>query len=298
VTDTLRLLTVHAHPDDEASKGAATVARYVAEGAEATLVCCTGGEAGDILNPALDTPEVRADIAAVRRAELARSVEIIGYTRWDMLGYRDSGMPDSEHNTHHECFWRAPMEESVEKLVRIVRRDRPHVLIGYGEDHAGYPHPDHIRAHEITVAAWHAAGDPERFPDAGDPWEPSKLYYMTWSRARFTALHQSFLDLGLESPFDAKWFDRPDHDHLITTRIDVRDLYHVRSASLKAHATQIDPTSPFWFGLPDDVVANAYPWDDYQLADSRVAVERDVDEHGYEDDLFAGLRVGSEVTGR
>jgi mycothiol S-conjugate amidase len=286
VTDALRLLSVHAHPDDEASKGAGTVARYAAEGVEATLVCCTGGEAGDILNPALDTPEVRADIGAVRRAELARSVEIIGYRRWEMLGYRDSGMPDSEHNADPACFWRAPFDEAVERLVRIVRRDRPHVLLAYGEDHSGYPHPDHIRAHEIALAAWNAAGDGERFPEAGDPWEPKKLYYMTWSRARFLALHQSFLDAGLESPFDQKWFDRPSHDHLITTKIDVSDFYSARSEALRAHATQIDPTSPFWFGLPDEVVARAYPWEDYQLAASRVPVEVD----GVEDDLFHGLR--------
>lgn len=288
MTEPLRLLAVHAHPDDEASKGAATVARYVAEGAEATLVCCTGGEAGDILNPALDTPEVRADIPAVRRAELEKSVGIIGYTRLDMLGYRDSGMPDSEDNANEECFWRVPMAESVEALVRIVRRDRPHVLIAYGEDHAGYPHPDHIRAHEISLEAWRAAGDPGRFPDAGEPWEPKKLYYVAWSRARFLALHQSFLDMGLESPFDDKWFDRPSHDHLITTKIDIRDYYGVRSEALRAHATQIDPTSPFWFGLPDDVVARSYPWEDYQLAESRVPVDVD----GIEDDLFTGLRDG------
>ncbi len=282
----LRLLTVHAHPDDEASKGAGTVARYAEEGIEATLVCCTGGEAGDVLNPALDTPEVRADIGAVRRAELARSVEIIGYARWEMLGYRDSGMPDSEHNAHPDCFARAPLDDAVGRLVAIIRRDRPQVLVSYGEEQSGYPHPDHLRAHEITLAAWHAAGDPERFPEAGDPWEPSKLYYTAWARDRFLALHQAFLDHGLESPFDEAWFARPSHDHLITTRIDVERYYHVRADALRAHATQVDPTSPFWFGLPDDVAASIYPWDDYELAHTRVPVHVD----GVEDDLFHGLR--------
>ena len=113
VEQPLRLLTVHAHPDDEASKGAGTVARYAEEGIEATLVCCTGGEAGDVLNPALDTPEVHADLAAVRRAELARSVEIIGYARWEMLGYRDSGMADSPTNDHPECFAQAPLDDAA-----------------------------------------------------------------------------------------------------------------------------------------------------------------------------------------
>lgn len=281
----LRLLTVHAHPDDEASKGAGTVARYAREGIESTLVCCTGGEAGDILNPAMDTPEVHADLAGVRRAELARSVDIIGYARWEMLGYHDSGMPDSDHNLNPDCFAMVPLDEAVGRLVAIIRRDQPQVLVSYGEDQSGYPHPDHIRAHEITLAAWDAAGDPARYPDLGDPWEPSKLYYTTWPRARILAIHQAFLDHDLESPFDQAWFDRPSQDHLITTSIDVDGYYQVRADALRAHATQVDPASPFWFGLPDDVASRIHPWDDYELARTRVPVPE-----GIERDLFSGLR--------
>lgn len=283
MTDGLRLLSVHAHPDDEASKGAGTVARYVGEGARATLVCCTGGEAGDILNPAMDRPEIRADLAAVRRAELDRSVDVIGYQELVMLGYRDSGMPDSPENADPRCFARAPLDEAVERLVAIIRRTRPHVILTYGDDQQGYPHPDHLRVHEISLVAWDAAGDPDRFPDAGAPWTPSKLYYSAWSRARFVAMHQGFLDAGLESPFDQKWFDRPSQDHRITTQIDVRAQYAVRADALRAHATQIDPESPFWFGLPDDVVAGLYPWEDYELAASRVPTDTP------ETDLFAGI---------
>lgn len=284
MTDPLRLLSVHAHPDDEASKGAGTVARYVAEGAEATLVCCTGGEAGEVLNPVMDRPEVHERLADVRREELERSVAIIGYTELVLLGYRDSGMPDSADNADPRAFANAPLEQAVGRLVEIIRRTRPHVLITYGEDQQGYPHPDHLRVHDISIVAWAAAGDPDRFPDAGAPWTPSKLYYSAWARARFVAMHQAFMDAGLESPFDQKWFDRPTQDHLITTQIDVREFYSARSGALKAHATQIDPTSKFWFGLPDDVVAELYPWEDFQLADSRVESSLP------ETDLFAGLR--------
>lgn len=284
VTADLRLLSVHAHPDDEASKGASTVARYVAEGVEATLVCCTGGEAGEVLNPDLDRPEVHADLGAWRRGELARSAEAIGFAEVVMLGYRDSGMPDSPENADPRCFARAPEDEAVGRLVEVIRRTRPHVVLTYGEEQSGYPHPDHLRVHDISIIAWDAAGDPERFPDAGEPWTPSKLYYSAWARARFLALHQGFSDAGIESPFDQKWFDRPSHDHLITTKIDITGWYHVRSAALKAHATQIDPTSPFWFGLPDDVVERLYPWEDYELAASRVPAEVP------ETDLFAGVR--------
>lgn len=286
VTEPMRLLTVHAHPDDEASKGAATVGRYVAEGAEAVLVCCTGGEAGEILNPAMDRPEVHADLPAVRRAELDRSAQAIGFSEVVMLGYRDSGMPDSPANADPRCFAKAPLDEAVERLVSVIRRTRPHVLLTYGDEQQGYPHPDHLRVHDISIVAWEAAGDPDRFPGAGEPWTPLKLYYSAWARARFVALHQAFGDHGLESPFDAKWFDRPSHDHRITTRIDISGYYHVRNAALRAHATQIDPESPFWFGLPDGVVEQVYPWEDFELADSRVPTELP------ETDLFAGVRSG------
>ena len=260
----------------------------MAEGVHATLVCCTGGEAGDILNPAMDRPEVHENLAAVRMKELERSVEIIGFQELVMLGYKDSGMPDSPENADPACFARADLDEAVGRLVRVIRRTRPQVILTYGDDQQGYPHPDHLRVHEISLVAWDAAGDPNRFPDAGEPWTPSKLYYSAWSRARFVAMHQGFLDAGLESPFDQKWFDRPSHDHLITTQVDIEAFYSHRSGALRAHATQIDPSSPFWFGLPDAVVAALYPWEDYQLADSRVPTELP------ETDLFAGIRPGDE----
>lgn len=284
VPSDLRLLSIHAHPDDEASKGAATVNRYVSEGVEATLVCCTGGEAGEILNPAMDRPEVVERLADVRREELQSSVEVIGYQELVMLGYRDSGMPDSPENADERCFARAPIAEAVERLVAVIRRVRPQVILTYGDDQQGYPHPDHLRVHDISIEAWDGAGDSERFPDAGDPWTPLKLYYSAWARARFVALHEGFLDAGIESPFDQKWFDRPSHDDRITTRIDISGHYAARSGALRAHATQIDPTSPFWFGLPDATVATLYPWEDYQLAASRV------DAPTPETDLFAGIR--------
>jgi mycothiol S-conjugate amidase len=284
VTETLRLLSVHAHPDDEASKGAGTVHKYAAEGVEATLVCCTGGEAGDILNPAMDTPEVRERLADVRREELDRSADIIGFGEVVMLGYRDSGMPDSPENADPRCFANAPEDEAVGRLVEVVRRTRPHVILTYGDDQEGYPHPDHLRVHDISIVAWEAAGDADRFPEAGDPWTPQKLYYSTWSRARIMAIHEGILAAGLESPFDERWFERPSQDHRITTRIDVGQHYSVRADALRAHATQIDPASPFWFALPDDVMGTLYPYDDFELAHSRVA--SDVPE----DDLFAGLR--------
>ena len=128
----LCLLAVHAHPDDEASKGAGTVAKYTAEGIRCVLVCCTGGEAGDILNPAADTADVRDNLAAVRMAELRASVDAIGYSSLHLLGYHDSGMPDTETNARPDNFANAPLEEAVGRLVRIIRAERPQVIITCG----------------------------------------------------------------------------------------------------------------------------------------------------------------------
>jgi mycothiol S-conjugate amidase len=284
-----RLLCVHAHPDDEASKGAPTVARYVAQGHRTALVCATGGEEGDILNKAMDTPEVRADLAAVRARELERSVEVIGYHELEWLGYRDSGMPDTESNAHPDCFAQADLDEATGRLVAIVRRFRPEVIITYSDDQQGYQHPDHLRVHDISVLAFERAADPDWYPEAGPPWQPLKLYYSMWSRARLEAHHQKFQELELESPYDDRWFERPSLDHRVTTRVDIGPWYAVRRDALLAHATQVDPNEKFWFGLPDDHAADAYPYEDYILA--RSLVDSDLPE----DDLFAGVPIQQVV---
>jgi mycothiol S-conjugate amidase len=154
----------------------------------------------------------------------------------------------------------------------------------YADDQEGYPHPDHLRVHEISVIAFDKAGDPDAYPELGEPWQPLKLYYMLWSRARVVAQHERFLALGLESPFDAKWFERPSHDHKVTTMVDIAEFMDVRPAALKAHATQIDPESPFWFGLPPEEARTVHPYDEYELARSLV------DSPTPEDDVFAGVR--------
>ncbi len=284
----LCLLTVHAHPDDEASKGPASVARYHAEGIYTVLVCCTGGEEGDILNPAMDTPEVRADIAGVRRRELEAAAALIGYDELVMLGYRDSGMKDSAANAHPDSFAQAPLEEAVARLVAVIRRVRPQVIVTYEDDQQGYPHPDHLRDHEISVAAFDAAGDPDAFPDAGEPFAPLKLYYVGWSASRVMAMHEKFIELGLESPFDGAWRERAAKMvRNYSTTVDISDYAEVRRDALLAHATQVDPTSPFWFGLPPEVARTIHPVDEYILARSLVGPTGD---DVTEDDLFAGVR--------
>jgi mycothiol S-conjugate amidase len=282
------LLTVHAHPDDESSKGPATVARYHAQGVRTVLVCCTGGEAGDVLNPAMDTPDVRARMPEIRREELARATAIIGYDEVEMLGYRDSGMPDSDANRHPEAFAVAPFEEAVGRLVTVVRSERPQVIVTYPENQSEYPHPDHLRVHEISVAAFEAAGDPDRFRDCGPPYTPLKLYATTWPAARMQQIHEKFLELGRPSPFDEKWLERlrRRRQQPFTTSIDVSGFTDVRQEALRAHATQVDPTSPAWFGLPPEVMRTIHPVDEYQLLSSRVGGGPG------ETDLFAGVPMG------
>ena len=259
-----------------------TIRRYRDAGVRTTLVCCTGGEAGDILNPAMDRPEVIEALPEVRRQELETAGGVIGYDEIVWLGYRDSGMPDSEWNAHPDAFANADLDDAVGRLVEIIRRERPQVIVTYPEDQSRYPHPDHLQVTAITLPAWEAAGDPDAYPEAGEPWTPSKLYCTVWSRQRMLQTHEAFGEHGLESPFDDRWFDRPDEDDLISASIPVDNA--IRRKALLAHATQVDPASPFWFGLPDEVQDQIHPFEDYRLMRSRIAVSIP------EDDLFAGLR--------
>jgi mycothiol S-conjugate amidase len=288
MAEKLRLMAVHAHPDDESSKGAATMAKYVADGHEVMVVTCTGGERGDILNPAMERPDVAENMIEYRKSEMARAAEILGVRhRW--LGFIDSGLPQGDPlpPLPEGCFALVPLEESVPRLVEVMREFKPHVVITYDEN-GGYPHPDHIRCHEISVPAFEAAGDPDLYPEAGEPWTPLKLYYTHgFSRARMVAMHEALLARGIESPYSEwleKWTEeRGDIAHRVTTKIECAEYFEVRDAALIAHATQIDPKSR-WFAVPLDVQREVWPYEDFELARSLV------DTTLPEDDLFSGIR--------
>lgn len=283
----LRLLHVHAHPDDESSKGAASTARYVAEGVDVLVVTLTGGERGSVLNPAMDRPEVWADITAIRRAEMDRAREILGI-RQEWLGFVDSGFPEGDPPPPlpDGCFAVVPLEEPVARLVAVIRRFRPHVVTTYDEN-GGYPHPDHVRCHEVTVAAVPAAADPGYRRADGEPWQVLKLYYHhAFHRQRTVALHEEMLRRGLESPYAerlAQWVPDPAHDRRITTRVRCADHFATRDAALLAHETQIDPHGA-WFACPREVHEAAWPTEDYELVHSVVPAPVP------EDDLLAGVR--------
>jgi mycothiol S-conjugate amidase len=287
VTKSLRLMAVHAHPDDESSKGAATMARYAAEGIDVLVVTLTGGERGSILNPAMDRPEVLDDFANVRRAEMAEAARILG-VRHVWLGFVDSGLPEGDPlpPLPEGCFALQPLEVAAAPLVELIRQEQPHVVVTYDEN-GGYPHPDHVMCHRVSVEAFDAAADPSRYPGAGDPWQPSKLYYhWTFHLARIQALHDAMLGRGLESPYTerlAEWVVNAEDAHRITTRVPSAEWYGARADALRAHATQVDPHGP-WFDVPLDVQQEAWPTEDYELARSMVNSTLP------EDDLFAGLR--------
>ena len=276
---------VHAHPDDESSKGAATMAKYVAEGADVLVVSCTGGERGDVLNPNLkDDVHILRDLPRVRREEMKRAQEILG-VQHTWLGFVDSGLPEGDPlpPLPEGCFALEPVEVTAEALVREIRRFRPHVMTTYDEN-GGYPHPDHVMTHTVSMAAFRAAGDPTAYPHAGAPWQPLKLYYnQGFSKEKIVAFHEALTALGEESPYAdwlERWEDRPPRD--ITTRVHCAEYFDVRDQALLAHATQIDPDGT-WFQVPRELQASVWPTEEYEAALSYVPIEEG------EDDLFAGI---------
>lgn len=264
------------------------MARYVDEGIDVMVVSCTGGERGDILNPALkDRSDILADISKVRREEMARAQSVLGVQhRW--LGYVDSGLPEGDPLPPLPAgsFGLVPVEEAAGSLVSLIRDFRPQVITTYDEN-GGYPHPDHIMCHRVSVAAFEAAGDPDAYPEAGEPWQPLKLYYQHgFNRPRTLALHEAMLAEGIESPFTERleeWKANPEHDARITTRVPCGDYFEVRDRALIAHATQIDPDG-FFFKAPLELQRRVWPTEEFELVTSLV------DTTLPEDDLFAGIR--------
>lgn len=283
----LRLLAIHAHPDDEASKGAATMARYAAEGNRVMVVTCTGGERGDILNPAMDRPGVLENIIDIRREEMATAVEALGVEHvW--LGHVDSGLPQGDPlpPLPEGCFALADGVEVATELVGIIREFRPHVIITYDEN-GGYPHPDHLKVHEASMIAWDRAGDPDFAPETGQPWTPLKLYYSHgFVRQRMQLFHDLLIREGRTSPYGPmleRWErNRADIMARVTTQVECSEYFPQREAALRAHATQIDPAGAF-LATPAAVQQQLWPTEEFELARTRVTTSMP------EDDLFAGV---------
>lgn len=290
MTDQLRLMAVHAHPDDESSKGAATMAKYVSEGVDVLVVTCTGGERGSILNPKLQGDAyIEEHIHEVRKKEMDEAREILGVEQ-EWLGYVDSGLPEGDPlpPLPEGCFGLADVDEAAGRLVRSIRAFRPQVITTYDEN-GGYPHPDHIMTHKISVLAFEAATDKEKYPEDefGPVWEPQKLYYnQGFNKQRTVALHEALLARGHESPYGdwlKRWAEADRKERELTTHIPCADFYEIRDKALLAHATQIDPDGG-WFRVPMDIQREVWPTEEYELVKSRV------DTSLPESDLFAGIR--------
>ncbi|GAA4667745.1 mycothiol conjugate amidase Mca [Streptomyces buecherae] len=288
MTEQLRLMAVHAHPDDESSKGAATMAKYVSEGVDVLVATCTGGERGSILNPKLQgDPYIEANIHEVRAKEMDEAREILG-VKQEWLGFVDSGLPEGDPlpPLPEGCFAVQDVDEAAGALVKLIRSFKPQVITTYDEN-GGYPHPDHIMTHKISMVAFDAAGDPSRYPEAGEPWQPLKLYYnQGFNRPRTVALHEALLERGLESPYGEwleRWKEFQKRERELTTYVPCGEFFEIRDKALIAHRTQIDPDGG-WFRVPMEIQKEVWPTEEYELAKSRVATSLP------EDDLFAGIR--------
>ena len=290
---TLRLLAVHAHPDDESSKGAGSYAYYRSIGAEVMIVSCTGGERGDVQNEALEARAMaERDMAGLRRIEMARAQAVLGVEhRW--LGYVDSGLPEDGEELDPNSFAVIPLEFSAAPLVKIIREFRPQVLVTYDEN-GGYPHPDHLRTHELSMYAFTAAADGERYPELGEPWQISKVYYdRMFTPSRFQSMYDELVSSEPDSPliarlveFRERFANRPVAE--ATTSVNVGEFFERRDDALRAHASQVAPDSGFFF-WPNDLQRRAWPFEDFQLSLSLVKSELP------ESDLFAGITDDEEV---
>lgn len=283
----LRLMAIHAHPDDESSKGAATMAKYAAEGNRVLVVTCTDGRRGDVLNPAMDRPGVLDNILDVRREEMARAAAALGVEHvW--LGYEDSGLPEGDPlpPLPEGSFAVQDPEDVAVKIVEQIREFRPHVIITYDEN-GGYPHPDHLMVHAVSMIAWERAGDPDFAPEAGAPWTPLKLYYSHgFILQRMKLLQERLIQRGQKSPYELmikRWEENEgDAFDRVTTQVECAAYFQQRADALTAHATQIDPAGAF-LASPVEDQQEVWPTEEFELAASRV------DTTLPETDLFAGI---------
>jgi N-acetyl-1-D-myo-inositol-2-amino-2-deoxy-alpha-D-glucopyranoside deacetylase len=273
----LTLMAVHAHPDDEAIGTGGILARAAAEGIQTILVTCTGGEVGEI---APETGVSLEHLGEVRKRELEEACRILGVTHLELLGYRDSGMAGTADNDHPNAFARADLREATAKVVALVRKYQPDVIVTYNEN-GFYGHPDHINAHRVAVGAYEQAGD--------EPWAPSKLYYTAVARSAMMQFGQRLRELGIDGPGgDAEESPGPEPewgtpDELITTEVDVSAHVEQKRLALFAHATQMGP-EVFFAKIPPPVFQQMFGREQFQLVKSRVpATPREAD-------LFHGLR--------
>ncbi len=281
------LMCVHPHPDDESISCGGVLAAAAALGRRTVVVTCTGGEEGENL-AGIDLGE--RTLVEHRRAELAEAVRILGVDAHHTLGYRDSGMADSDANRHPEAFHQADAAEAAARLAALVRRERPHVVVS-DDEQGGYGHPDHIMANRVTELAVRLAADTDADVD-GTPWRVAKRYVHTLERSRLLRVHQLIIDAGIPSPFgDADLRDDEmvlgSPSDTITAQIDVRAFWPLKRDAMAAHRSQIGADS-FFLNLPDELAAEVFGVEQFALREP--TPERSGQR---EQDLFDGIDTGT-----
>lgn len=283
----LTLMAVFAHPDDESFGSGGTLARYGADpDVRVVLVCATRGEAGEISDPTLATPE---HLGEVREKELRCACQMLGVDNVVLLDYRDSGMAGTPENLDPRALAMADFDEAVGKVTAHIRRERPDVVVTFDES-GGYGHPDHIAIHHHTKAAFTAAADSAQYPEqieAGlEPHQAQKLYFTAIPRRFFRAAAEKLRELGIKIPkylneHQDMTFGLP--DDACTTDVNVQDFWDTKQKAIQCHSTQLNPDSIF-AKLPPEVMRELQVWECFQLAETFVG--EDPETH----DLFAGLR--------
>ncbi|HLZ28434.1 MAG TPA: PIG-L family deacetylase [Chloroflexota bacterium] len=272
------LLAVHAHPDDETITMGGTLARYSAAGVRTIVVTCTRGDLGEVRDSSLS---IAAGVGALRDRELAAAARCLGVSRLVNLGYFDSGMAGWPENYRPGAFYAADLAEAADRLLEVIRQERPQVLVAYDET-GGYGHPDHIKVHQLAMAAFQASGSAR----------PAKLYFvrfpLDWSRRFVRALREAGIDAPGSAPTGAD--AGPDvHevgvlDHLITTAIDVRQYVAAKQAAIACHASQWPPDH-FLRRMPQPVTAEFWQFEYFSReAGPTLALPGEL-----EADLFSGL---------
>ncbi|HEY2690118.1 MAG TPA: PIG-L family deacetylase [Streptosporangiaceae bacterium] len=276
MADTLTLMAVHAHPDDEASSTGGVLAKYADEGIRTVLVTCTNGEFGDTLDgvkPGDDGHDEQA-VAQVRLEELRESCKHLAVTELELLGYHDSGMPDWEYKDRPDAFCNVPQSVVAGRIGALIERYRPQVVITYDADGA-YQHPDHVHAARCAVAAVEATGIPD------------KLYLTAMRRSNWRELWDALRERGVEVP-DFRNIDEDmlrqmeETERRITTTVDIRDVLDRKRAALLSHASQIRES---WFNkIPPDLAVRVFGQESFIRARDTTGAPVP------EDDLFAGIR--------
>jgi LmbE family N-acetylglucosaminyl deacetylase len=260
-TDSVDLLVVLPHPDDESSATGGVLAKYAAAGLRTAVIVCTGGEEGAIHDPDLDYAEAFPRLAAIRERELRAACAVLGVSELRLLGYRDSGMAGSAANDHPAAFVNADLDVAGDRMAALIRELRPRVVVTENED-GTYGHPDHRMCHRVAMRAWARAADPLAAID-GAPWRPDRLYAIAPVASGHAEVLGKLRRLGLDtSALESMLGRRPEAlpssaQASVTVSVDVSEYAEIQREALLCHRTQI-PADSLFMRLPPQIRRRAF----------------------------------------